>query len=1233
MAFRAGKTAPRLIQDLLTYDPRYEDVARRNLLSSPPPHFDPDTTPQASVPRRNCRHNFMLKHEQSKEPIVGTDPTNETVYKVATFCQRCRWHVDVIVDFRNADAESSPCHLSIKEYPLHHFIFLGEDTQSTDAYGENNIPRAFRFKCSAPRCPVFLHISVRPQRFTDVDINLMTNATKLRQRLEAAKQLAGERADTNVARPIDALDYLNTYLADSLKPTKGKSRIPFLNRKFLKTFGQDCDRILVGLGFTHELEQNEDGEDISVWNLPQPPPSGDPLAENTLRTVIEDAQYELGALLLGFPEIDRIGIRNPIIAPQPAIKIVERALGSEEYPRKSPSGSRSSNKSEEDHPYYAGLGANGDFTDDLLLVAFTAQFKTDPSNATYYFECLQSIAIGRNSDELTTQVLILASRGHINRQEAKKAYEYFDINPRVADSLDDEHILQVFRARLPDIGPGQAQDARNTLRLIAYARNSDKIRQEASNTIDTYAQAWNYLGLGDEFPDDFVPTMVKVKLDEQNVDRETIFKAVRIIAEARNSQYLRDFAETGELPVTRDVGESYITLGILDRTEALDPETLRVLVDTLIMESPRDKDKYEAAYLDILKDQEDNPRMSHNGVVTKNKKRYPLETWPVGCLNIGNTCYLNSVLQFLFTIKPLREMVLNCEGYLQETTPQALAKKRVGRSAVPAEKVKQAQQFIYELRNLFHKMITADTDSIRPEMKLAALALSKDGDVTQSGPEQQDHEPGLGKLNGMAVIGPMPMPVPTPLSEPALAQQTEKANGDLANDITMGRASGTKSDTSSTHAEFDVDSDDPMSTSVLVKEPDAAAIPIPTRAAPPIPPRPQQQQPEIKKIEGLAQQQDAAEILNNVFDLLQCAIKPIDRFKDGEQYDLIKKLFFSDVTTVRTAADGNESRNSAVQDVQHISPGCNDRPLLAALDDEFSLTEFESESTGEKMTSSKYEFINRASPIQIINVRRLLYEGGKSKKDESHVGLEDVIYLDRYLRATNSLNQEQLLQLRQEQWDIQRKLRDTETRIEELRKTEVKASLPDVVAETATLVERLYVNENLIDLEDDTQDPPMFIDPGLPIQLRERVRELDGEIKILEGQMAELKSQSRHVFEHCKDHPYRLHSVFMHRGSSVGGHYWIYIYDFQNKVWREYNDETVSEVEDPINAIFRKEDNMHPGTSTGVVYVQETEIDQLTEAVNRRPRFSADGDVEMKDVGNETEYRDVQIINGVAAPT
>jgi hypothetical protein len=38
---------------------------------------------------------------------------------------------------------------------------------------------------------------------------------------------------------------------------------------------------------------------------------------------------------------------------------------------------------------------------------------------------------------------------------------------------------------------------------------------------------------------------------------------------------------------------------------------------------------------------------------------------PVGLSNIGNTCYLNSLLQYIYTIKDIRETVLNMEAYIE----------------------------------------------------------------------------------------------------------------------------------------------------------------------------------------------------------------------------------------------------------------------------------------------------------------------------------------------------------------------------------------------------------------------------------------------------------------------------------------------------------------------------------------------------------------------------------------
>ncbi len=50
---------------------------------------------------------------------------------------------------------------------------------------------------------------------------------------------------------------------------------------------------------------------------------------------------------------------------------------------------------------------------------------------------------------------------------------------------------------------------------------------------------------------------------------------------------------------------------------------------------------------------------------------------PVGLQNIRNTCYLNSILQYFFTVTPIREVLLNWEKYGLENTEENLEKRRI----------------------------------------------------------------------------------------------------------------------------------------------------------------------------------------------------------------------------------------------------------------------------------------------------------------------------------------------------------------------------------------------------------------------------------------------------------------------------------------------------------------------------------------------------------------------------
>lgn len=326
-------------------------------------------------------------------------------------------------------------------------------------------------------------------------------------------------------------------------------------------------------------------------------------------------------------------------------------------------------------------------------------------NRSYYFECLQDLANGRKSEELQVHVATLGSQGFYSRREVEAAYRYFNILPEHAIHLNDDHIIGSFKSRLSDMSPSMAEETRRQLRIIGDARNSTIIRDEAAAALETYEQALSWLDLTQDQPDDFVVTMVSLKVrcrclvalplvdivqTSDNPDSlETARKAVSLIAEHRNSDRLRQYLRDGSMTAPEmDLGEAYALFSILDRSAPVD---LDVMKTTIQFGPPESAEKMQKAYLMIEQDQAQNHGNSSSQSVVR-RNNYPLDSWPVGLRNIGNTCYLNSVLQFLFTIKPLRNLVLNCEEHFEDPASAALSSKKVGRTAVTAERVEIAQK-------------------------------------------------------------------------------------------------------------------------------------------------------------------------------------------------------------------------------------------------------------------------------------------------------------------------------------------------------------------------------------------------------------------------------------------------------------------------------------------------------------------------------------------------------------
>ena len=264
-------------------------------------------------------------------------------------------------------------------------------------------------------------------------------------------------------------------------------------------------------------------------------------------------------------------------------------------------------------------------------------------------------------------------------------------------------------------------------------------------------------------------------------------KCVVMIAEHRKSAALRRFLDTGELGDTEmDPAQAYARLDISDRT--IDDDAIKAAYQLAITDTPGQRPELEKALASIAKDRDSALLMS---MISNDRwdGEHELSEWPVGLENIGNTCYLNSLLQFYFTIRPLRELVLHFEEHKMEISSGAFARKQVGSRQVSKKEVQRAQRFVYELRKLFQDMIKSDRPQVIPEQELARLTLlsSSTEEIFRRRSTLTGPRPALGEINGQIVQGPLPPPtIPehtkeSPEDSGPPSQKTEGSSDDKLN--------------------------------------------------------------------------------------------------------------------------------------------------------------------------------------------------------------------------------------------------------------------------------------------------------------------------------------------------------------------------------------------------------------------------------------------------------------------
>ena len=559
-----------------------------------------------------------------------------------------------------------------------------------DKYTEKHI-----WACSAPDRPAVLFIRISPPRLGKNQLSLIEDPKRLYARgqkvIAEVTQTESERfKDAVPSEPCEAINILRMYLTNALDE-KEHRRIMSRNKRFLLAFGDDCKELLEYIGFEYQTEVVGDSWE-GFWILPTVPLTCEPASEGVnkgTRHFVEDVLWEVRRSLSRRPS-EELARRSSEVQglPGSGLQPLRLVLGSGKFEQDG----RPIDLETQEHPHYAGLGAVGEFSDKLIFWSYGRQISCDPSvlNKAYYLECLRGIGTGRESTFLQEQYAMIASMGEPTLSEISRAYEFFALNPEVDHG--DGHIIGVFKSRI-EACPNQKDEAKRTLAIIGYARDSDMIKEVANDKTMTVDEALAFLGAMADTGSDSIAAVAVVKAVEGG--RSAVGRALTIIGNARGDISLQiegSHMETEDSEVGLSLDEAYSRLQVHDANLA--DESVFAYYKTLIDGAPAGSKSSFANALRVIAAQRASiflfTKLADPDAVVVPQRSTADQ--PVGLDNIGNTCYLNSLLQYFYTVRNFREVVMNIDKYRMSLDEENIEKKRVGGRAVSKGEIIKAQQ-------------------------------------------------------------------------------------------------------------------------------------------------------------------------------------------------------------------------------------------------------------------------------------------------------------------------------------------------------------------------------------------------------------------------------------------------------------------------------------------------------------------------------------------------------------
>ncbi|KAI5287394.1 ubiquitin-specific protease ubp2, partial [Ascosphaera acerosa] len=576
--------------------------------------------------------------------------------------------------------------------------------------------QTYRFESSYPHRPVRVTVRFTEPSLSDAHVRVLLSEQRQEERAEAARQedpakYVGFEAPT-VKKTIGIL---RKYVENAIAEDRRGKIINANGKTFTLSFGPRGEALrdlFEAIGFIYK-ESSEPGavaagstQPVACAWLP-PSPCGSctaPIDDPPLK-YLDDVSWELFALQLSRPESE-VGLYASERFEWASAHINRVLDVSLQTPRDqtwswlavAPEYGWSA-----DFRSYYDLGVIRAANPADIVEAYRRQCvcDSDPGRRRHYLRCLQRIGQGAPHTQDATAIREALQQEYNNGKytddDLAAAYRSFGFDSYDQATPSVESIVSIYKQKLRD-NPETLDPLRACLLQIADYKDSAELKTVAHAAFPTYVQALQYFGIEGGLDDGFIISIYTTKIadDSSFEGRERAREALQVIAEARASPMLAHFLSTGEITESEmDVSKA---LALLQSPAEADDAAIMAAYHSCCYEDPERVSEFQKALEVISAERGRDVRNSETDAkacdadVTAATRQTAVRRGPdtpVGLNNIGNTCYLNSLLQFYFTVTPFRQMILNYPDYFTDLEPGSINVKKVGmRFVLPAEVVR-----------------------------------------------------------------------------------------------------------------------------------------------------------------------------------------------------------------------------------------------------------------------------------------------------------------------------------------------------------------------------------------------------------------------------------------------------------------------------------------------------------------------------------------------------------------